>query len=66
MSEDAAASRSWTFRLEATTLPGEVVCLTGSCEELGKWSMSRMVTLDVEKELPDSISPEKSAQGWTK
>ena len=30
-------ARSWTFQVNAMTFPGEVVCVVGSCPELGTW-----------------------------
>ena len=42
--------REWTFSVEVSTLPGEVVCLTGSCPELGEWKASKVVPLKVESE----------------
>lgn len=33
-------SRLWTFRVQAETLPGEVVGVTGNIPELGEWKIS--------------------------
>ena len=37
--------RNWLFKVEAATAPGELVCLTGSCTELGSWDPNLVVPL---------------------
>jgi hypothetical protein len=37
--------REWSFRVEGVTAPGEVMCLTGSCDELGEWNPKRVVPM---------------------
>ena len=39
-------SRLWTFQVTCKTLPGEVVCVTGSCPELGNWKVNKIVPLE--------------------
>lgn len=34
--------RTWTFNVDCKTLPGEVVCITGSCPELGNWKVDKV------------------------
>ena len=45
------AHRSWTFsvRCETPLLPGEVVCVTGSCSELGEWKPGGVVKMNEEE-----------------
>ncbi|KAL4219632.1 hypothetical protein ACF0H5_022204 [Mactra antiquata] len=33
------------FKVEASTVPGEVVCVSGDCTELGNWDPNKAVTL---------------------
>ena len=35
--------REWIFQVEGETAPGEVMCIVGSCEELGEWKPERVV-----------------------
>ena len=37
--------REWSFKVEGMTAPGEVMCLTGSCDELGEWNPKRVVPM---------------------
>ena len=37
--------REWSFRVEGVTAPGEVICVTGSCDELGEWNPKRVVPM---------------------
>ena len=39
-------SRLWTFQVTCKTLPGEVVCVTGSCAELGNWKVNKIIPLE--------------------
>ena len=46
---DAPGTRDWVFTVKCRTRPGEVVCLTGGCDSLGKWSsggVARMARVD--------------------
>lgn len=38
-------SREWTFSVKAGTRKGEVVCVTGDCEALGRWSPANAVQM---------------------
>ncbi|KAI5704829.1 hypothetical protein M8J75_009235 [Diaphorina citri] len=44
------STKAWKFRVEAKTLPGEVVCVTGSSNELGQWSNDHALILTHEGE----------------
>lgn len=37
--------RRWKFKVQAATGPGEVVCITGSCPELGEWDPNKVVPM---------------------
>lgn len=37
--------RGWKFKVQVATGPGEVVCITGSCQELGQWDPNRVVPM---------------------
>ena len=37
--------RSWTFNVNCQTYPGEIVCVTGSCPELGNWKMDQVLPM---------------------
>jgi hypothetical protein len=50
--------REWNFFVECSTLPGEVVCLTGSCPELGDWKVNNVVRMT-------SADAGKGSSGWT-
>ena len=39
--------REWAFRVEGVTAPGEVMCVVGSCTELGEWSPERIVPMKI-------------------
>ena len=39
-------SRLWTFQVTCKTLPGETVCVTGSCAELGNWKVEKLLPLE--------------------
>ena len=42
-------TRDWVFTVKCRTRPGEVVCITGSCESLGRWrsgGVARMERVD--------------------
>ena len=51
--------REWDFYVECSTLPGEVVCVTGSCPELGNWKADDVVPMSAD---PDS---DYKKTGWT-
>ena len=51
--------RDWSFDVECSTLPGEIVCLTGSCPELGCWGVNDLVRMKP----ADDADFKKS--GWT-
>ena len=38
--------REWSFRVEGVTVPGEVMCIVGSCKELGEWDPKRVVPMN--------------------
>ena len=42
--------REWSFRVEGVTAPGEVMCIVGSCQELGEWDPKRVVPMSI---IPD-------------
>uniref|UniRef100_A0A8D8QXX9 Glycerophosphocholine phosphodiesterase GPCPD1 n=1 Tax=Cacopsylla melanoneura TaxID=428564 RepID=A0A8D8QXX9_9HEMI len=44
------ATKPWKFRVKAKTLPGEVLCVTGSCDELGHWMNDQALVLSNESE----------------
>ncbi|KAL1458572.1 hypothetical protein WDU94_008710 [Cyamophila willieti] len=44
------ATKPWKFRVEAKTLPGEVLCVTGSCDQLGHWMNDEALVLSHEGE----------------
>ena len=37
--------REWLFQVEGETPPGEVMCVVGSCEQLGEWKPERVVPM---------------------
>ena len=39
--------RRWTFNVTCQTYPGEVVCLTGSCPDLGNWKPDQVRPLEI-------------------
>ena len=39
--------REWTFRVEGVTAPGEIMCIVGSCDELGNWDPKRVIPLSL-------------------
>ena len=46
---DGSGTRDWVFTVKCRTRPGEVVCVTGSCESLGRWrsgGVARMTRVD--------------------
>ena len=46
---DGSGTRDWVFTVKCRTRPGEVVCVTGSCEALGRWrsgGVARMTRVD--------------------
>nr|CAD7269674.1 unnamed protein product [Timema shepardi] len=48
LEDELEGSREWKFRVEAETLPGETVCVTGDCRSLGGWASSRVLQLSQE------------------
>ncbi|XP_067001505.2 glycerophosphocholine phosphodiesterase GPCPD1 [Anabrus simplex] len=46
--------KDWRFRVQADTLPGEVLCVVGSCAELGNWYSNGSVQLSKESASEDS------------
>ncbi len=40
--------RPWTFNVECSTLPGEIVCVTGSCSELGNWKIKKVLRMEID------------------
>jgi hypothetical protein len=49
--------REWSFWVECSTLPGEEVCVTGSCPELGSWKADNVIRMSTESD--------KTSSGWT-
>jgi len=41
-------ARSWTFNVNCKTFPGEIVCITGSCPELGNWKVDKVHPLEIQ------------------
>ena len=39
--------REWTFRVEGVTAPGEIMCIVGSCDELGNWNPRRVIPMSM-------------------
>ena len=39
--------REWSFRVEGSTAPGEVLCVIGSCLELGEWKPEDVVPMQI-------------------
>ena len=39
--------REWSFRVEASTAPGEIMCIVGSCDELGDWNPKRVIPMNM-------------------
>ena len=39
--------REWSFRVEGVTAPGEIMCVVGSCSELGEWNPERVVPMKI-------------------
>ena len=37
--------RLWNFKINCKTFPGEVVCITGSCPELGNWKVDQVLPM---------------------
>nr|CAD7427126.1 unnamed protein product [Timema monikensis] len=48
LEDELEGSREWKFRVEAETLPGETVCVTGDCRSLGGWASSKVLQLSQE------------------
>ena len=44
---NATEMREWTFQVEGETAPGEVMCIVGSCAELGEWKPEHVVPMTV-------------------
>nr|CAD7205841.1 unnamed protein product [Timema douglasi] len=51
LEDELEGSRDWKFRVEAETLPGETVCVTGDCRSLGGWASSRVLQLSQESRM---------------
>ncbi|CAG2069020.1 unnamed protein product, partial [Timema podura] len=51
LEDELEGSREWRFRVEAETLPGETVCVTGDCRSLGGWASSGVLQLSQETRL---------------
>lgn len=43
-------TKPWKFQVEAKTLPGEKLCVTGNCDELGHWTIDNALVLSQENE----------------
>ena len=43
--------RNWKFRVEADVVPGEIMCITGSCSELGEWNPDNVVRMTCSVEI---------------
>ena len=43
-------TRLWTFKVNAKTFPGEVVCIVGSCPELGNWKTDQVLPMSPQDE----------------
>ena len=57
---DAPGTRDWVFTVKCRTRPGEVVCVTGSSESLGKWrsgGVARMTRVD------DAVEDDTGSEG---
>ena len=37
--------RLWNFKINCKTFPGEVVCISGSCPELGNWKVDQVLPM---------------------
>ena len=47
---DQSEMRKWRFRVRASTIPGETVCVTGNCDSLGNWKHDKALILTKEKD----------------
>ena len=45
--------REWVFQVEGETAPGEVMCIVGSCEQLGEWKPERVVPMTINADNAD-------------
>ena len=45
LNTDKTEMREWIFQVQGETAPGEVMCIVGSCEELGEWKPERVVPM---------------------
>ena len=48
--------REWTFRVEGVTAPGEIMCIVGSCDELGDWNPKRVIPMSMLDGAADTTS----------
>ena len=39
--------REWNFCVEGATAPGEIMCVIGSCKELGEWKPENVVPMQI-------------------
>ena len=46
--------REWAFRVEGVTAPGEIMCVVGSCIELGEWNPENVIPMKVINAVTDS------------
>ena len=57
------SSREWNFNVRCATLPGEMVCVTGSCPQLGVWKPDKVVTMRKVREDDDKLSEAEKDKG---
>ena len=50
-------TREWSFRVEGVTAPGEIMCVVGSCVELGEWKPEKIVPMQIITSDPSLIVP---------
>ena len=54
------STREWSFRVEGVTAPGEIMCVVGSCVELGEWKPEQVVPMQIVATGPSVIVPASS------